>query len=116
VVKNEQLSLASVQSKKRSRNSTGSTDTQINDDGHVTGVIALRVATPAATALKIDDGAGEPLKLEFCFAHTAPHFALAYASRATRQSEVVCKAWVSMQSEAEGVRHDMKSDEVALVI
>ena len=116
VVKNEQLSLASVQSKKRSRNAAGSTDTQSNDDGHVTGVISLRVATQAATAQKIDDGTGEALKLEFCFAHTAPHFALAYATRATRQSEVICKAWVSMQSEAEAERHNMKSGEVSLLI
>jgi len=116
VVKNEQLSPVSVQSKKRSRNAAGSTNTQINDNGHVTGLISLRVATPAGTARKVDDGSGEPLKLEFCFAHTAPHFALAYASRATRQSEVICKAWVSMQSEAEGQRHNMRTGEVALLI
>ena len=116
VVKNEQLSVASIQSKKRSRNAAGSTDTQFNDNGHVTGVISLRVATPAATALKIDDGAGEKLKLEFCFAHTAPHVALAYASRESRQGPVVCRAWVSMQSVAEGERHDMKCGEVALSI
>ena len=116
VVKSEHLSAAPVQSKKRSKNAVGSTDTQINDDGHVTGVIALRAVTPARTALKLDDGAGEPLKLEFCFAHTAPHFALAYATRASRQSDVVCKAWVSTQSEAEGERHAMKTGEVALLI
>ena len=116
VVKNEQLLLASVQSRKRSRNAAGSTDTQSNDDGHVTGVISLRAATPAATARKIDDGAGQPLKLEFCFAHTSPHFALAYASRATRQSEVVCKSWVSTQSEADAAQHKMKWGEVMLLI
>ena len=115
VVKNEQPSLASVQSRKRSRNAAGSTNTQSNDNGHVTGVISLRVSTPAATALKIDDGAGEPMKLEFCFAHTAPHFVLAYASRASRQSEVVCTPLISM-SESEGERHNMKWGEVALLI
>jgi isoaspartyl peptidase/L-asparaginase-like protein (Ntn-hydrolase superfamily) len=116
VVKNEHLLPAAIQSRKRSRNAAGSTDTQINDDGHITGVISLRVETAAGTALKLDDGAGEPLKLQFCFAHTAPHFALAYASRASRQGEVMCKAWVSMQSEAEGDRHDMKTGEVTLSI
>ena len=116
VVKNEHLLPDAIQSRKRSRNAAGSTDTQINDDGHITGVISLRVETAAGSALKLDDGAGEPLKLHFCFAHTAPHFALAYASRATRQGEVVCKGWVSMQSGAEGDRHDMKTGEVTLLI
>ena len=92
VVKNEHVLPAAIQSRKRSRNAAGSTDTQVNDDGHITGVISLRVETAAGTALKLDDGAGEPLKLQFCFAHTAPHFALAYASRETRQGEVVCQS------------------------
>jgi taspase (threonine aspartase 1) len=116
LVKNEQPLPAAIQSRKRTRNAAGSTDTQLNDDGHITGVISLRVATAAGTALKLDDGAGEPLKLEFCFAHTAPHFALAYSSRATRRGDLVCNAWVSMRSDAEGEMHNMKTGEVALLI
>ena len=51
VVKNQQLlSLASVQSKKRSMNAARSTDTQSNDNGHITGAVSLRVATRAGTA------------------------------------------------------------------
>jgi taspase (threonine aspartase 1) len=100
LVKKEQRLPAPIQSRKRSRNAMGSMDTQINDDVRFTGIIALRVLTAANSALKIDDGAGERLQLEFCFAHTSKHFALAHASRrSTRDTELVCEAWVNTQSD-----------------
>ena len=116
MVKKELVVTSSVQSKKRRKNASGSTDTQINDDGLSTGVIALRVATPAKTARKRNDGLGEPLKLEFCYAHTAPHFALAYACRNSQGQENVCTAWISAQNDEQRVTKAMKAGEVQFVI
>ncbi len=109
LVKNEQKLAAPIQSRKRSKNSMGSTDTQINDDGRFTGVIALRVVTAAKTALRVDDGAGERLQLEFCFAHTSKDFALAHASRkGSRDTELVCEAWISTHSNTDGKEQTME--------
>ena len=88
--------------KKRRKNLQGSNDTQQQDDGLSTGIIACRISPTAGH-----------LRLEFCYAHTAPHFAIGYAVNDATNG-FINRGWVSQQTQGENDRKEMKSGEVVL--
>ena len=71
--------------KKRRKNSLGTQDTLDDDDGLSTGIIGLRVLPTG------------PLDLQFCWAHTAQHFAVGYAVDSEGSGKSYeGEAWVSV--------------------
>ena len=119
--------------KKRTRNAQGSNDTQQQDDGLSSGIIACRVvkrrkqrregsqsandaASPGEERMEEDgDGTSEELTLDFCHAHTAPHFAVAYAVN-DRLNGYQNKGWISQKSESEREKRSTKLGHVSIKI
>ena len=119
--------------KKRQKNAQGSHDTQQQDDGLSSGIIACRVVkrSKAAEAAggssggeerMVDDvessGGGaelDDLTLEFCYAHTAPHFAVGYAFNDSING-YHNKGWISQQTREQTQDKTMKIGQMTVNI
>jgi len=142
--------------KKRRKNAQGSNDTQQQDDGLSSGIIACRVVRKnrerrhstagSSSGGRADDGdermvdgdeidsgqrhgssrdvdgsshnqaaQSEELTLDFCYAHTAPHFAVGYAVN-DRLNGYVNSGWVSQKTEEQCARRIMKLGHVSIAV
>ena len=122
--------------KKRTKNAQGSNNTQQQDDGLSSGIIACRVLKKSrqqqspgggdGVEERMDDGGShadghpepqsdEELTLDFCYAHTAPHFAVGYAVN-DRLNGYQNKGWISQQSDEQTQRRIMKLGYLSIAI
>ena len=142
--------------KKRRKNAQGSNDTQQQDDGLSSGIIACRVVkkrrswrtTWISHGVRdggngwMDDGSlgeqgqsrqsahgnssdrvgshssavqSEELTLDFCYAHTAPHFAVGYAVN-DKLHGYENKGWISQQTEEQSRRRIMKIGHISIAV
>ena len=155
LIEKEQMRQATftANDKKRRKNAQGSNDTQQQDDGLSSGIIACRVVRGSragrsssgstrsssradhrerdekmdgggGSSSKDGDGQGErdhnssasdELTLDFCYAHTAPHFAVGYAVN-DRINGYQNRGWISQQSEEQTKRRIMKLGQMTIAI
>ena len=102
IVKKQTSSSPKASVRKRRRNDSGSQDTFIEDGGLSTGIIALRA----------DEKVQGELEVHFSWAHTARHFALAFAAGDDVGVSYEGKAWVNTQAQSDNTNTTMQMGEL----